>query len=149
MPDLTVQCSPDGPLVHVDISPSTHYQLANFPKGSPAPVIQALFLVDTGASHCMIDEPILAPLKLTPRSGAFVRSAATGKQQLKRPRYDLSLLLYDQNPARGWFHGSVSVTAAEPNSFDGALYRGIIGRNVLDLGVLFYDGPNKQFRLTW
>ena len=150
MPDLNFTIDPHGPLVNVDICPSSYFQRVNIAPGLPTPAIQCVpFLVDTGASHCLVDENIIAPLQLFPISGALVHSVSAGATGIKRPIFDLSLLPYSQNPGQGWLHGSVSVTAEPASSFRGVPYRGLIGRDVLDRCSLFYDGPAKKFRISF
>ena len=150
MSDLNFVIAPHGPLVLVDICPSTYFQRVNIPAGSSTPVVQRVeFLVDTGASHCLIDEDIIAPLQLFPTSGALVHSVSAGATGVKRPIFDLSLLMYSKNPGQGWLHGSVFVTAEPGSSFHGLPYRGLIGRDLLNRCSLFYDGPAQKFRISF
>jgi hypothetical protein len=41
------------------------------------------------------------------------------------------------------------VTAPDDQPFNGASYAGLLGRDVLDLGHLTYDGNGKRFTLCF
>jgi|SRR5205814_2217064 len=150
MPNLTFQGSPDGPLVDVRISPSSQYQrLAQFHNRALPPSIQATFLLDTGASHCMVDADVIAPLGLQPRATSAIRTATGGRSAAQ---YDLSLLIHDaavHNRGQAWQIDAVPVTGVGQKPFGGAPYVGVIGRDVLDRGLLIYNGLAQQIILSW
>jgi len=111
----------------------------------PPPIsIQAL--VDTGASGTCVDSKILTALGLTPTGKAQVTTMTTGKSVHHADEYDASVVISaatGQSPLR--VHGipimSVDFTAQPIGA--------VIGRDVLGLCVLIYDGARGTFTVAY
>jgi hypothetical protein len=148
MPTLTFHVHPkDGPLLMVNVRPSVPFQIAN---GVGANVLCATqpFLVDTGASHCLIDEAVISGWGLHPKRAVSVRSASKQAQQ-QGQIYDLALELFVGNNTATWSHRALEVTALPSHRFGGVPFKGLIGRDVLEQCRLVYDGPHRDVSITW
>ena len=147
MPALTFPAHPsDGPLIQVVVKPSVPFQRA-IPAGQACPSFIATFLIDTGASHCLIDGDIVKHWGLVAKTPKLILSA--GAPAASGFEIDLALLLFSGGPAQGWHYGALSVTTVPSHRFSGTKFQGLIGRDVLDQGVFTYDGPRKQVELSW
>jgi hypothetical protein len=105
------------------------------------------FLLDSGASNCLIDEDIVNQLGLVVRSPNLVLSAGTAVPA-KGGEVDLSLRLFRVDPFIGWVHDTVSVTAVSPDRFRRRGFRGLIGRDILDQGCITFNG-SREVILAW
>jgi hypothetical protein len=148
MPTTTYVESPEGPLVTVVATPSALYCKHALPTGTTPPDVALLLLVDTGASHCLIDEASIQPLRLNPVSASLVSSTTTGAAAIVRPLYDLGLTI--QHPDGSTFreHDGVHVSTVQGFA-QGRRYQGLIGRDLLDQAVLTFDGPQQVFTLSY
>ncbi len=148
MPTTTYVESPEGPLVTVVATPSALYCQYALPTGTMRPDVALLLLVDTGASHCLIDESAIAPLGLHPVSASLVNSTTTGRAAVIRPLYDLALTI--QHPDGSTFREHDAVRVSTVQGFaHGRRYQGLIGRDLLDQAILNFDGPRQIFTLSY
>ena len=114
-------------------------------EGKQVPdAVVARMLIDTGASHTCIDETILRPLKLEPTGSIAAHTPSTGGNPHVMFQYDVALLLYHQDNSR--FLGNVPVSAVD---FSAQSIDGILGRDILSLCLLVYDGRAVQFSLAF
>jgi hypothetical protein len=148
MPNLTLSLANGEPIVDVQISATALYANATLRlRGLPAPrPIDERFLIDTGASHSLIAAGALKPMGL-PHSGSVVANTAIGSRRL--PKYDVSLLIKGTSAGQGWQLAAISMTAADDAAFAGKPYRGLIGRDVLNLGLMIYNGRNDHLTLAY
>lgn len=64
-------------------------------------------------------------------------------------KYMVSLLIMCAQPGRSFQVQSLNVTAPNQQPFVGAGYAGLLGRDVLNLGLLMYDGNGAHFALSF
>ena len=142
MPALISVQSPhlrkNGPVYPVVITPSfpTIEALRLEKKDVPYIKVQALF--DTGAQSTAISKDVADSLKLTPRGTVRVYTSHSSKVVNK---YDIALE-FDSNMHLNTLR--VFGVDLQEHSIDC-----LIGRDVLQLGVFTYDGPNKTFKLSF
>lgn len=147
MPCLTLSTSPAGPTVAVAIAPSTPLSQALAAVGVNPPQPQVgTFLVDTGASHTVVDSKLIANLAISPTGAVMVHTPSTAGSAVLMPQYDLMLFVPGMGGAAGWLLDGLQVTAA---ILDGQPIDGLIGRDVLDRGVLIYNGQAAHFTLAY
>lgn len=149
MPVLIFPAFPGhGPIITVDVEPSLPYQRVIL-NGSSAPTVTDQFLLDTGSSHSLIDEGLISAWGITSKTPRLISSAGSSVQA-HGWAVDLAFYLYSGNRSTCcWAHGALSVTTAPSIHFQGRRFSGLIGRDVLDLGQLLYDGPTQTVTLSW
>lgn len=146
MPSLTLGMSPRGPIATVALLVSSPRRQAlvehNLPV--PGPVLVDL-LVDTGASSTCIDGSCFSTLGISSTGVVHVHTPSTGASPIALPQYDVDLVIPMSN---GQFVpiGTLPVTAS---SFHQQGISGLLGRDVLNHGVLVYNGSFGQFILSF
>jgi hypothetical protein len=85
---------------------------------------------------------------LQPTGVAMVHTPSTAGNPAPMYLYDVMLYIPGHSPGSndGWFIESLPVTA---NHFAGTGIDGLIGRDVLDLGIMIYNGTAGQFTLAY
>jgi hypothetical protein len=135
-----------GPLLDVVIAVTDSREQALKLAGEtvPNPVV-ARVLVDTGASHTMIEESVLKPLALTPTGSIGCHTPTTAGKPKQMSLYDVKLTI----PAP---RGSRIFAAMPISAGDGSLIpqgiHGLLGRDVLKDCVLVYNGELGIFTLN-
>jgi hypothetical protein len=144
---LSFQVVQDRPLIEVEVKPSLVFQQV-FASNAPhlVPFTKQLFLVDTGATFCVIDEGLVANWRL-PKNNPVIVGSGT---QISAAgwRYDLSLKLRDSQGGC-WIHNLVPVATVQPGHFGAEVFTGIIGMDILKQAVFNLDGPSGSCSLTW
>lgn len=137
MPRLTSVYDPEvGPLVTAIVS-----EPASLAIGEDSPRQEKVaFLIDTGASDSSISGRITDRLNL-PVVGLHTVVGFGSSQDAHQHLADVELLLDE----------IFSIRDLELFRFDKETQslQGILGRDVLGLGSLFLDGPNRKFTLTF
>ena len=141
MPSVTLPITPQGPLIQVNIGIDFFRLQAIKPEDAAArrPPVQASLLVDSGASHTTIDPEILSQLNLQPRNQVAVHTPSTNGVPHVCNQYSISLM--------GPFF--VPALLANEASFKAQGIHGLLGRDVLGGCVLTYNGPARQFILSF
>jgi hypothetical protein len=151
MPGLTLRFDSAGrPLISVEVKPGLPLQQA-FQTHPPnvVPSFTADFLVDTGATNCWIEEHLIAPWHLMKTIPILTQSGLM--PVVSGYAYPLSLRLRETKQPDSWYHPAVPVGTVPPDHFNGVVpgMRGLIGMDVLQKGMLEYDGPGCTCRLSW
>lgn len=148
MPSITLGVSQAGPTVNILLGPSTLLADAMRAAGLVPPAnVMALFLVDTVASHTVVDANVIRPLGLNPTGTVMCHTPSTAGTAVPMYQYDLMIYVPSQGERTlGWYIDSIPVTAS---SFDGQSISGLIGRDILDRGLLIYNGAAGQFTLSY
>jgi predicted aspartyl protease len=120
--------------VQISVSDAGRSALASASQPIPAPV-QALAMVDTGATSTAIQMGIAAQLGLQPVGVQTVNTPTS--QGVTCDEYLVRLIM-------GW----IEVTAIEA-PLQGQHIQVLIGRDVLSHGLLIYNGANNQFTLSF
>jgi hypothetical protein len=147
MPHFTLTYGPIGPLIHAFIGVSQPRLAALIKVGAPIPppiVVKAL--VDTGASHTVVDPTILKGLALSPRRIAKTLTPTTGAAPVKCYTYDVSI-----HVPLGVATALFSKHAWEVTCLD-LKHQGfevLLGRDVLSEGLLVYDGKAGTFSMAF
>lgn len=144
MPSLTTRF-PDlqriGPVVEALIGPSSILKeaLQKEKKEIPRPV-SVRMLIDTGASISAIKKGIAAQLGLKPHGITKIATPSNGAFQCSL--YDIDILF----PVHHLVIGNVRVIEG---IFEGQNIDGLIGRDILKLGLLVYTGYDNSFTIAF
>lgn len=145
MPHLTLEFSPNGPIIDIIIGVSGPRKRALTAQGAQVPPpVQIRALVDTGASCTCIDPQILSGLNLSRTGVTQMHSTTTGATPVPHNLFDVSLVLL--NPKINYTMHVVSVAEVivpVPGT------QALIGRDVLKNCLLIYDGQHKTFTLSF
>jgi hypothetical protein len=147
MPGLNLRFDSAGrPLVSVEVKPGLPLQPA-FQMHPPnvVPRFTEDFLVDTGATDCWIEEDLIASWHLMKTMPILTQSGLM--PAVSGYAYPLSLRLQEAKQPDSWYHPVVPVGTVPPGHF--GVVRGIIGLDILQKGMLEYDGPGGTCRLSW
>jgi hypothetical protein len=150
MPSLSLQRFDifSRPLVRVEGKPGLAQQvsLQSHPPNS-VPRFLEDFIVDTGATSCVVEEDLIASWNLMKNMPVIAMVGARPKAV--GYEYPLTLRLLEPGQKDSWYHAAVAVAAVPKGHFDGYC-RGLIGMNVLSQGGIRYDGSGMGvFELTW
>lgn len=110
------------------------------------PPVNAVFLVDTGASCTVVDAQIIAPLGLNPTGVMMAHTPSTAGNAVPMQQYDLMIYIPGSMINVGWSIDSLQVSAS---SFSGQSIDGLIGRDIIDRGLLVYNGQAGHFTLAY
>jgi len=128
----------DGPLIEVRIGLTTAAEAANNAAGTPIPTpVRGTAMVDTGASHSAVRAGLLGPLGLHPVGVTQVSTPTSANVPL--PNYAVRITL-----PQGWIDTTVCEVPMGGQNIDA-----LIGRDVLQHGILIYQGPTMQFTLSF
>lgn len=134
-----------GPMVDVKLMLTAQRVAALKRAGRPFPQPMTVrALIDTGASCSAIDRNLARGLDLQPSGIVPIHTPSTGSAYEERLQYDVSMVLGEDqdNPL------VVTMPVIE-SDFASEGFLALVGRNVLDLCVLVYDGPARTFTLEW
>lgn len=133
-------------MVTVVISCSVPRQQALIAAGIALPPLSTgLFLIDTGASHTVIDPTLLAPLQLTPTGIVQVHTPSTNGAAVNCNQYDVELAIHSPNGAPF----DVPALAITESSVAAQGIAGLIGRDVLSRCQLYYNGVIGHYTLSY
>jgi predicted aspartyl protease len=144
MPSLTTRV-PDlqriGPVVEALVGSSSVLKeaLQKEKKEIPRPVAVRM-LIDTGAAVSAVKKGIAAQLRLKPHGITKIATPSNGAFQC--PLYDVDILF----PAHHIVIGNVRVIEG---IFEGQNIDGLIGRDILKLGLFVYTGYDNSFTIAF
>lgn len=147
MPILTAQIGPDGPIVNIMIGISRPRMDAMKALGQNIPPpIEIRALIDTGASCTVIDNTIINNLGLVPTGTAPIHTPSTGTSPHICNQYDISIaipmgsaqfvVVFNTRPAIG---ADLSAQGIQ----------GLIGRDLLEKGTLWYNGLESSLSIAF
>lgn len=110
----------------------------------PSSVVLNL-LIDTGASGTALDPDALASLNLTPTGAIFMQTPSTGASPVMCNQYDVSLII----PAVKGAPFVIDAQAIIEASLRSQGFDGLLGRDVLQQCVLFYNSPLGGYTLAY
>lgn len=145
MPHLTVNFSPNGPLLDVLIGVSTPRREALTKAGQSVPApIPARLLIDTGASHTAIDPNVLGQLSLSSTGATPMHTpSTTAGKPVDMDQFDISLAIPTPALSRTFHALPVAQCHFKHQGFDG-----LLGRDILSDCLLIYTGPDNAFMLS-
>lgn len=149
MPHFTLPVTPSGPLLRalVGVSASRRQALvaANLPVPPPVPITG---LIDTGASGTCLDPTVLAQLGVTPTGVVSVATPSTGATPHQAQQFDVSLFIPGSTPHQPPLSlGAVPVIESSLLAQQG--FHALIGRDILSLCVMVYNGDGGFFTLAF
>ena len=109
------------------------------------PAVALNLLIDTGASCVVLDQSSIASLNLVPSGVTSMHTPSTGTTPYTCNQYDVSLLIPSQK-------GSPFEIGALPileSTFQAQGFDGLLGRDVLQQCVLFYNSPLGGYTLAY
>ena len=148
MPHFHLSHGAIGPLIDVWIAPSAVRQRALQLEGKPIPnPVLAKALIDTGASHTVVDIGIITQLDLAPTGTMDVITPSTGATPCQQLTYDLAIFVPLSKPySQPWAFPFWVASAAElQHQGFGVLF----GRDLLGRSTFFYDGQAQLFTLSF
>ena len=147
MPTLTGPITANGALVSILIGVSEARRQALRRVGFPVPAPSTFRVVlDTGSFISVADAQAIAPLGVAPYDQLAFFTSATGTTPHVRDVYKLSVTLLDDSGAPLAYWPSVDVLHGEFPPTD--VVHGVIGRDLLAMAVLHFDGKAGAFGLT-
>ncbi len=146
MPLIHLAFESGRPIVRAFVGLSVPRQQAMAAAGQPIPAaILGAFLVDTGASGTCIDPTTFATLGLTPTGSTQMQTPSTGAALHQCNLYDVSLLIPPVAGLPFYLEATpVMESHLRPQGIDG-----LLGRDVLEKFVLFYNSPLGGFTLAY
>lgn len=128
-----------GPVIEITLTPSTVYLQALSIASSYTKAIKVLAMVDTGATGTVISQGLAGKLEINPVGTAFINMPSS--TNVICHQFDVQLIFPNNvNIA------SIVVTEAP---LHGQHIPCLIGRDVLQYGVLIYNGYDNSFTLSF
>jgi hypothetical protein len=129
----------------VGVSDLRHKALQQAGKPIPTPVLIKA-LIDTGASHTVIDSTVISQLGLTPTGSVQVLTPTTGLIPCEQLTYDLGIFVPLAKGMQPW--AFLFWTASEAD-LQHQGFSMLYGRDLLAGSTFHYDGQAQQFTLTF
>lgn len=126
-----------GPIIEVIIVPPQPIATKLQMEGKPVPTKKVIALIDTGASGSCVDESICKELNLIVRD---VVEVGTPGGLIKQSIYDLGFVLPNLT-------NKVMSVAAPGCNLDKQPYNALIGRDILSICTLVYNGWDNSYQL--
>ena len=128
-----------GPVLDLHIAVPQQVELLLTEQGQPVPApVPAAMMIDTGASNSVIQTGIAQQLGLQPVGTVGINTPSSENVQCLQ--YLVRLLLPK---------GLVAVVLVTEAPLNGQNIQGLIGRDLLQHGVLVYLGTENQFTLSF
>ena len=128
-----------GPVIEIILTPSVPFMQAMKIAPSAAKAVKVLAMVDTGASGTVISQGLAARLAINPVG--TIRINTPSSINVSCPQFDIQIVFPNNvNIA------SIIVTEAP---LQGQHIQCLIGRDVLQHGVLIYTGYDNSFTLSF
>jgi predicted aspartyl protease len=147
MPQLDLSISDPGPMLDAMLWVSAPRRRVLEAQGLtvPKPVFFRA-LVDTGASCTCVDPSIIQQLKLTPTGATGVHTPSTAGNSVTCNMYDVQVIVPGLN---GKLLCNVESLAVVEASLKAQNLDALIGRDILALATLIYNGPADAFTLCF
>ena len=129
----------------VKLQPSAAQRRA-IPSAAGWGLVAFKMLIDTGADHTAVDVAKIAPWNLYPAT--FYLSQSMGSLNTVQV-FELAISIFGSTGQLEWNIDPLLVTARTGSPFDGLPYHGVIGRDVLDQGLLVYNGASSHCTLGY
>lgn len=149
MPHFTLDVHSSGPIVRAAFGVSEARRAALQAANQPLPnLFMAVAPLDTGASCTSVDPMVVAALGLSPTGSAQVITPSTGATPHPTSQYDVGLAIPGRDQTQTpLIVATLPVLAAE--LFQAQGFHALIGRDVLGLCALFYNGVEATFTLAY
>ena len=148
MPFITLQISPQGPVVRAAIMVSTARRQMLEAAGNSVPPPQNIYaLIDTGASISGVDPSVLNVLGLSPTGETEIVSSTSQGTGISIPTYDVCIGIYATR--QGDLHFISETIQVTATNLAGRGFRALIGTDVLQKSILHYNGADGFFTLAY
>lgn len=140
MPFLTIRNTNllnSGPLIEVAIGPSMPIAQQLAEQGKPILGCKAIALIDTGASSTCISDEIVGRLSLIPFDVQKIHTAGGISEQ---NLYDITIKLPDKVT-------KLIPVQAPCADLSGQPFQVLLGRDILSICTMFYNGADNSFCL--
>lgn len=145
MPVISVPIRPQGALIQIAIGVSAPRRNALQAAGLDIPPhMNAIGLIDTGASCTCIDPVVVANLGLTPTGTTLQFTPSTGQTPAMADLYDVSFTWVHHAPLS---RPIMSVIQSELFAVQG--FHVLIGRDALAPCLVVYDGRSSRCNLAF
>lgn len=146
MSHFTNHIGPSGPILICYIGLSAPREEALIAADVAIPPAQiAHLLIDTGASHTVIDDRFVTSLGLAPTGTILMHTPSTGTEPHPVQTFDIALAFAGINSV---VH-SLPAHSASACDFSGQPIDGLLGRDILSESRLTYSGPDNMFYLSF
>ena len=147
MPILTLPIEPGGPIIGVGFAVSAPRQAALMKAGLSVPLpLIARGLIDTGASCTCVDSSVIKRLQLTPSGTTVIHTPSTGVCPHTCNQFDIGIgIVMDNNQ----IHLSGMVIPVIESDLNSQGIQALLGRDLLDQGILVYDGHRRHLTLAF
>jgi len=147
VPHFTLPVGSNGPVLTAVVAVSQERNAALVAAGKPVPKpVPITALVDTGASATCVDPSVLAALSLTPTGIVSLSTPSTGETPHQAEQFDAALIIPAPQGSALVFR-TIPVVASELLAAQG--FHALIGRDILDQCIFFYNGSLKLFTLAY
>jgi len=104
----------------------------------------AELLIDTGASHTVLDSTVVQPLALTPSGAVDVSTPSTGSTPVRMLQYDVALGIPIDSAVQSF--DTVPITESD---FSTQNIDGLLGRDLLSSAYFTMDGQSGLCTLAF
>lgn len=147
MPQFDLPIGLSGPICSVYVGVSGPRADAMKAAGIAVPAwVHGPFLIDTGASHTVIDPSFVAPLGLVSTGAIMAHTPSTNGAPQAFQQYDVCIFIPGAVQGQGWHVPALAVSEANL-AVQGI--QGLIGRDLLDQVSMFYNGPKQTFSFMY
>ena len=146
MTQLSNPITDSGAVITVYIGVSNPYRNALVAQSRAVPQPLSVELqVDTGCSRTVIDRRVVQALALPVRGQETVMTPSSGPNGVVVPLYDVSIVIPGIRNQRL----TLAAWRVSTADFSGETIGGLLGRDVLIRGRLFYSGPDASCYLSF
>jgi predicted aspartyl protease len=147
MPILTLPLEPDGAVINIGFVVSGPRQDAMRKAGVPIPApVVVRGLVDTGASGTCVDCTVIKKLQLVPSGTISIHTPSTGPNPKTCNQFDVGVgIVMDNNQ----IHLSGLVIPVIESDLSALNIQALLGRDLLEQGILIYDGRRRLLTLAF
>lgn len=146
MPTVTFTLDHAGrPVIELYIGVSSAEQQTLYAPGPIPPAQRVRALVDTGSSRTVVEKRYIDALGLDSAGDILLHSSTSGPEPVLTPLFAVSVALAGERT--GFLAADLEILAAADLS--GLNVQALLGRDVLNLCLLHYNGPGRQYLLTF
>jgi hypothetical protein len=145
MAQISLPITPSGVIIEAYVFyTGARIQAMSAASQVPQSPVRARLIVDTGATRTFLDPGIIQALHLTPTGVAAAHTASSGANPVPVLEYAVSLFLPLTGQTKIVDPLPILESHLRPSGVDG-----LLGCDVLNDGILLYDGPNRRCTLTF
>lgn len=147
MPFLTLSLEPGGPIITVGFVVSAPRRAALQRAGQPIPSpVIVRGLIDTGASCTCVDPTVIKKLQLAPSGTVPIHTPSTGTVPHNCNQFDIGIAIIMDN---GQVHLPGMIIPVIESDLNSQGIQALLGRDLLDQGILIYNGTSRSVTLAF